>query len=127
MRYLQWAFLLATLACPITLRTATAVQPGDDYPPRIADPSSWNFTRTHPGGAVQRGAFRIEDGLIYHLDAPQVVGRVWQDDLGRLHLEFRGHRKMVWAEAVVEKVRNGRWTGILDYADQEWEFDMRRR
>ena len=126
MRSPQRFLMLALVVLPVAAPGAAPAQ-SVDSPPGIADPSSWDFTRTHPLGAVQRGAFRIEDGLIYHLDAPQVVGRVWQDDLGRIHLEFRGHRKMVWAEAVVKKVRNGRWRGILAYADEEWEFDMRRR
>jgi hypothetical protein len=118
--------MLAVLVLSVTARSAIAAQ-SEDEPPGIADPSSWNFTRTHPGGAVQPGAFRIEDGLIYHLDSPQVVGWVWQDDIGRVHLEFQGHRKIVRGEAVVEKVRNGRWKGVLLFADEEWVFEMRRR
>ena len=79
---------------------------------------------TNAIGVAQKGAFRVEDGLIYHLDADQVVGRAFQDDQGRLHLEFLGHRKIAQGEAVVEKVKDGRWKvngggGFVPGADVE--------
>ncbi len=111
----------------VGIRSAAAAQPANDDRPRFANPSNWNFTRTSASGAAQKGAFRVEDGLIFHLDMDEAVGRAFQDEQGLLHLEFVGHRKIAQGEAVVEKVRDGRWHGTLLFDGEEWDFDMRRR
>ena len=97
-----------------------------EAPPMIADDSKWEFTSTQASGAVQKGMFRLEDGMIYHLDLPQAVGKVFQDEEGYVHLVFVNHRKISGGEAVVKKIKNGRWQGNLYYLDQTFEFSLRR-
>ena len=58
----------------------------------VLESSSWNVERK-TGGTPQKGAFRIEDGLIYHLDQDHPVGEAAIDAQGRLLLFFQGHRK----------------------------------
>ena len=64
--------------------------------------------------------------MIYHLDVPQAVGKVFQDDEGYVHLVFDSHRKISGGEAVIEKVKNGHRKGLLYYGNQTFEFNMRR-
>jgi hypothetical protein len=96
--------------------------------PTFPASSSWDFVRTFiPGGAQQKGALRIVDGGIYHLDLPHRVGTAALDAEGNLHLAVLGHRKIA-GEAVVSKVANGRWSGLLVMPDgTQWQLDMQRR
>jgi hypothetical protein len=55
------------------------------------------------------------------------VGEAAIDAMGRIHLSFVSHRKITVGEAVVAKVANGKFQGILNLAGDEWEFEMTRR
>jgi hypothetical protein len=44
-----------------------------------------------------------------------------------LSLSFLGHRKITVGEAVMAKVANGKFQGILNLAGDEWAFEMTRR
>ena len=89
--------------------------------------SSWNFNIRRFGVLNQPGAFRIAGGVIYHLDSPNPVGEASIDAMGRIHLSFLGHRKITIGEAVVAKVGNGKFQGVLNLAGDEWVFEMKRR
>jgi hypothetical protein len=109
--------------------------PGDAAPatpalktdPKIVVDSRWDFIIRRFGVLNQPGAFRINNGVIYHLDARHPVGEAAIDAMGRIHLSFIGHRKITVGEAVVSKVANGKFEGILNLAGDEWEFAMTRR
>jgi hypothetical protein len=94
--------------------------------PGILVHSEWNFTR-RGGGVNQSGAFKILDGVIYHLDADHPIGVAALDAPGQLHLIFEGHRKIAAGEAVVQKVANGEWRGELIFLGGAWGFSMSRR
>ncbi len=100
--------------------------PPPNVSPTLLVSSAWNFTRRR-GGIGQDGAFRIVDGVIYHLNADNPVGAADLDGDGRLHLSFQGHRKIATGEAVVEKVAPGQWRGFLNFAGSEWKFELSRR
>jgi hypothetical protein len=99
-----------------------------DGPPSFPAESNWDATRTFVGsGAQQKGAFRVINGGIYHLDQNHPVGMASLDVSGTLHLVFHGHRKFS-GEAVVSKVANGHWAGLIVMPDgSEWRLDMKRR
>jgi hypothetical protein len=89
--------------------------------------SAWNAERL-TGGSPQKGAFRIQQGLIYHLDQPHPVGEAAFDEEGRLNLAFQSHRKFSGGKAIVTKVANGVWKGQIVMANgTEWPFVLRRR
>jgi hypothetical protein len=93
--------------------------------PAILVHSEWNFTRR--GVINQSGAFKIVDGVIYHLNADNPIGQASIDAAGQLHLSFLGHRKIAQGEAVVQKVANGEFRGWLDFLGDQWSFSMSRR
>jgi hypothetical protein len=93
--------------------------------PGVLVHSEWNFTRR--GVINQSGAFKILDGVIYHLGADNPIGQAALDPAGRLHLSFLGHRKIAEGEAVVEKVANGEFRGVLVFLGDQWGFSMSRR
>jgi hypothetical protein len=93
--------------------------------PAILVHSEWNFTRR--GVINQSGAFKILDGVIYHLGADNPIGQAAIDAAGRLHLSFLGHRKIAEGEAVVQKIANGEFRGVLVFLGDEWGFSMSRR
>jgi hypothetical protein len=88
--------------------------------------SEWNFIRLSDAGNLG-GAFKILDGVIYHLDANHPIGQAALDGAGQLHLSFRGHRKIPEGEAVVRKLANGEFRGVLIFNDDLWGFSMSRR
>jgi hypothetical protein len=89
--------------------------------------SSWDAER-HTGGTPQKGAFRIEDGVVYHLDQPHAVGGADLDDQGRLHIAFNGHRKFSGGTAILSKTAQGVWKGDIVMANgTTWPFVIRRR
>ena len=88
--------------------------------------SEWNFTR-RANDLNQGGAFKILDGVIYHLNASDPVGLAASDGAGQLHLEFYSHRKIAGGEATVQRVAEGEWRGVLDFDGMSWEFQMSRR
>ena len=94
--------------------------------PVILVHSEWNFTR-QLDVVNQGGAFKILDGVIYHLDANFPIGEAALDAAGQLHLSFRGHRKIPEGEAVVRKVANGEFRGVLIFGGDLWGFSMSRR
>ncbi len=95
--------------------------------PKIVVESRWNFVIRRFGVLNQPGAFKISNGVIYHLDASNPVGEASFDAMGRIHLSFVGHRKITVGEAVVTKVANGKFQGVLNLAGDEWGFEMNRR
>ncbi len=95
--------------------------------PKILVGSRWNFTIRRFGFLDQPGAFKISNGVIYHLDASNPVGEAAIDAMGQIHLSFVGHRKITVGEAVVRKVANGKFQGVLNLAGDEWAFEIRRR
>jgi len=129
---------LASIAPPVTDRQVPEVpeqSPGDAIQPaptlktdpNIVVESRWNFNIRRFGVLNQPGAFKIANGVIYHLDASNPVGEASIDAMGRIHLNFLGHRKITVGEAVVSKVANGKFQGILNLAGDEWAFEMNRR
>ena len=94
--------------------------------PVILVHSEWNFTR-QLDVVNQGGDFKILDGVIYHLDANFPIGEAALDAAGQLHLSFRGHRKIPEGEAVVRKVANGEFRGVLIFGGDLWGFSMSRR
>jgi hypothetical protein len=119
---------MPTLKTKPDLRILTASLESADGPPSFPAESSWDATRTFVGsGAQQKGAFRVINGGIYHLDQNHPVGMASLDVSGTLHLVFHGHRKFS-GEAVVSKVANGHWAGLIVMPDgSEWRLDMKRR
>jgi hypothetical protein len=118
----------ATAETPSDHHVLTASLQSTDGPPTFPAESSWDATRTFVGsGAQQKGAFRIINGGVYHLDQDQPVGMASLDGSGTLHLVFHGHRKFS-GTAAVNKVANGHWAGLIVMPDgSEWRLDMRRR
>jgi len=94
--------------------------------PAVLIHSEWNFTR-RGDGINQGGAFKIIDGVIYHLNAPDPVGDAALDAAGQLHLRFLRHRKIAGGEALVQQAAPGEWRGVLDFLGILWEFQMCRR
>ena len=94
--------------------------------PGVLVHSEWNFTR-RGGGLNQSGAFKILDGVLYHLDTDNPIGAAELNAAGQLHLIFDGHRKIADGEAFVQKVANGEWRGELIFLGGGWAFSMSRR
>ena len=111
----------------VACRTATAGSLENEGPPLIADPSEWDFTRTNGMGVKQKGYIKIDGGRLYAWRSDRAVGRVFLDDNGQVHLEFLGHPKIAQGEAVIKKDKPGQWSGFLVFADDEWEFVMKRK
>ena len=74
--------------------------------------SEWNFTR-QLDALNQGGAFKIFDGVIYNLDTCKPIGQSALDAAGQFHLVFQGHRKNPEGDAIVRKVANGEFRGVL--------------
>ena len=74
--------------------------------------SEWNFTRQLEA-PNQGGAFKIFDGVIYNLDTCKPIGQSALDAAGQFHLVFQGHRKNPEGDAIVRKVANGEFRGVL--------------
>jgi hypothetical protein len=106
--------------------TTVPVPPHLRIDPNLLVSSSWSFTR-RLGPLNISGAFKIVDGVIYHVDADHPVGAAALDASGRLHLNFQNHRKIPAGEAVVEKAANGEWRGILNFNGDAWRFELSRR
>ncbi|MGO9914678.1 MAG: hypothetical protein ACLQIB_08190 [Isosphaeraceae bacterium] len=106
---------------------AAATAPALKLDPKILVDSRWNFIIRRFGVLNQPGAFKIANGVIYHLDARNPVGEASIDAMGQIHLSFVGHRKITVGEAVVRKVANGKFQGVLNLAGDEWGFEMNRR
>jgi hypothetical protein len=102
------------------------VPPGLRLDPKILINSQWNFTR-RLGVINQSGAFKIIDGVIYHLDADFPIGVAAIVGPGQIHLSFQGHRKIAEGEAVVGKIVPGEFRGTLNFMGDTWGFSMSRR
>jgi hypothetical protein len=101
-------------------------QPALGVDPNIVVASSWSFTRRF-GPLNQSGAFKIVDGVIYHLDADHPVGAATLDAQSQIHLIFQNHRKIPAGEAIVWRVAKGEWRGFLVLNGDEWKLEMSRR
>jgi hypothetical protein len=106
--------------------TPTPAPPALGLDPKILIHSAWNFTR-RLGGLNQSGAFKILDGVIYHLDADNPIGVAAVDGEGLIHLSFQGHRKIAEGEAFVKRIAPGEFRGRLNFLGDTWEFSMSRR
>jgi hypothetical protein len=102
------------------------VPPALRLDPKILINSQWNFTR-RLGVWNQSGAFKIVDGVIYHLDADYPIGAAAIVGPGQIHLSFQGHRKIPEGEAIVGKIFPGEFRGTLNFMGDEWGFSMSRR
>ncbi len=103
-----------------------AVPPALRLDPKILVRSSWNFV-IRGNVTAQRGAFRIVDGVIRHLDTEEAVGSAAIAGPGEIHLVFWAHRKIPGGEAHVAKIANGEFRGQLNYQFGEYAFEMNRR
>jgi hypothetical protein len=73
--------------------------------------SNWKLKRVElTTGATVSGAFRVVNGMIYHLDQDHAVGSAMQHPNGLVELWFCGHRKMVGV-AMISKIADGEWGG----------------
>ncbi len=102
------------------------VPPALRLDPKILINSQWNFTR-RLGVWNQSGAFKIMDGVIYHLDADYPIGAAAVVGPGQIHLSFQGHRKIPEGAALVGKIAPGEFRGALIYQGDEWGFSISRR
>ncbi len=123
--------MAAMLAAAALVRddVAIAALPPSSPVPAIADvltSSAWDAQRL-TGGSPQKAAFRIDGGVIRHLDQPHPVGVATLDAEGNLIMAFVGHRKLS-GNAIVSKVGNGRWEGFITLANgTTWPLVLQRR
>src|SRR5262249_42376807 len=93
--------------------------------PKLLVFSAWDFTI--PGPSARKGAFKIVDGEIRHIDNDSSAGVAAVDGAGQLHLIFQGHRKIPAGTAVAGKVGLGQWRGVIDDGFGVWKLELSRR
>jgi hypothetical protein len=103
--------------------------PKPPKPITIADPSNWEVWINYPNGTTQKAAILLRDGVVYPAINKNASGRAFVDDAGDLHIFFEGHPKVYMGEAVLKKIADGKWKGVLVQGEEigNAEIEMSRK
>ena len=113
-----------------TIRPAQKDAAKEARPVTIADPSNWDVRINYPNGTTQNAAILLRGGVVYPAINKNASGRAWVDEEGDLHILFEGHPKVYRGEALLKKIGDGRWQGMLvqgpEIGDAEIVMSRRR-